>query len=89
MARPKKVKEPEAPTTIIPAHAKLVGVAQSKRAPLVTGEKGKMLYGILKEAGAKIALEQEIVMSQYADGKKPLGKYVVFKEFRVVMDLTE
>lgn len=89
MPRKKKVEEVVKEAAISPAHMKLVGMAQSKRAPLLSKEKGELLYSLLQEAGAKIRLEQPMFMPQYADGKEPLGKFMIYTEFRVVIDLTE
>ena len=67
---------------------KIEGIAQSKRAALLKGEKGKQFYELLKECGAKLVVDQAIVMPQYEDGDKPFARYVVVREFRVVVDLT-
>jgi hypothetical protein len=68
---------------------KIEGIARSKRAALLKGEKGRLLYDLLKECGVKLVIDQALVMPQHEDGKAPFARYVMVKDFRVVLDLTE
>ena len=68
---------------------KLDSIGASKRAPVVKGERAKQLYSLLKEMKVKLVLDQTFSMGQYKDGKEPFGRFIVAREFRVVLDLTE
>lgn len=84
----KKATEPVAEVAF-DVKKKVRDTAASKRAPVFEGQKAKDFYAALKESNAKLIIDQALFMLQHENGKKPFARFIIIKEFRVVLDLTE